>query len=261
MRYAFRTLLKSPAFSAIAILSIALGVGLNTAMFSFVDAVLLRPLPVKDSGRVIVVDSTAPGTRLGGMSYPDYTDLRDRTRTLSALVCYELIPMSVSASREGEAQMNLGVIASGNYFSGLGIDIPVGRGFRADEDVTTGKDLVAVISHSFWEREYGSDPGAIGRKLRLNGADFTVIGVAPKGFLGPEAFVVSDVYVPIHAYPQALPNSTDQFLTARGNRQFSLVGRLKPGVNTPRPMPNSRPSPATSRSSIRIPTAIGRSPF
>ena len=233
MRYASRTLLKSPGFSAIAILSIALGVGLNTAMFSYVDAILLRPLPVPDSGSIVVVDSTAPGTRLGGMSYPDYTDLRDRTQTLSALASYELIPMGVSTSREGEAQMNLGVIVSGNYFSGLGIDIPVGRGFRADEDVTAGKDQVAVISHSFWEREFGSDPGAMGRKLRLNGADFTVIGVGPKGFLGPEAYVVSDVYVPMHAYPQAIPNSNDQFLTARGNRELSLVGRLKPGVTTP----------------------------
>src|ERR1700675_624627 len=104
MRYAFRTLIKSPGFSAIAILSIALGVGLNTAMFSYVDAVLLRPLPVADCGRIVVVDYTAPGTRLGAMSYPDYTDLRDRTRRLSALVCYELVPMGVSASREGEAQ-------------------------------------------------------------------------------------------------------------------------------------------------------------
>jgi len=233
MRYACRTLLKSPGFSAIAVLSIALGVGLNTAMFSFVDAILLRPLPVPDSGRIVVVDSTAPGTRLGNMSYPDYTDLRDRTQTLSALVCYELVPMGVSASREGEAQMNLGVMVSANYFSGLGIDIPVGRGFRPDEDITAGKDLVAVISHSYWEREFGSDPGAMGRKLRLNSADFTVIGVAPKGFLGPEAFVVSDVYVPMHAYPKALPNTTEHYLTARGHREFTLVGRLKPGVTTP----------------------------
>jgi predicted permease len=231
MRYALRTLLKSPGFSAIAILSIALGVGLNTAMFSFVDAILLRPLPVPDSGRIVVVESTAPGTRLGNMSYPDYTDLRDRTKTLPALVCYDLIPMGVSATRDGEAQMNLGVIVSGNYFSGLGIDIPVGRGFRADEDVTPGKDLVAVISHSFWEREYASDPGAIGRKLRVNGSDFIVVGVAPAGFIGPEAFVVSDVYVPMHAYPQAIPNSTADFLTSRKHRELKLVGRLQSGVS------------------------------
>jgi predicted permease len=230
MRYALRTLLKSPGFSAIAILSIALGVGLNTAMFSYVDAILLRPLPVPDAGRIIAVNSTAPGTRLGNMSYPDYTDLRDRTGSLSALVCYELIPMGVSATREGAAQMNLGVIVSGNYFSGLGIDIPIGRGFRAEEDVTPGKDLVAVVSHSFWEREFASDPRAVGRKLRVNGSEFTVIGVAPQGFLGPESFVVSDVYVPMHAYPQAIPNATADFLTGRKNRDLKLVGRLKSGV-------------------------------
>jgi predicted permease len=233
MRYALRTLVKSPGFAAIAILSIALGVGLNTAMFSYVDAILLRPLPVADSGRIVAVNSTAPGTRLGNMSYPDYTDLRDRTRTLSALVCYDLIPMGISASREDAAQMDLGVMVSGNYFSGLGIDIPVGRGFRADEDVSTGKDLVAVISHAFWEREYGSDPAAIGRKVIVNGADFTVVGVAPDGFLGPEAYVVSDVYVPMHAYPQALPNSTRDFLEGRANRGLTLQGRLKSGVSIP----------------------------
>jgi len=231
LRYACRTLIKNPGFAAVAILSIALGVGLNTAMFSYVDAILLRPLPVPDSGRVVEIDSTAPGNRLGSMSFPDYVDLRDRTRTLSAMACYEMVPMGISASREGAAHLTLGVMVSGNFFSGLGIDIPVGRGFRADEDATPGKDLVAVISHSLWESEFESDPGVIGRKLRVNGTDFTVVGVAPAGFAGPEAFVVSEVYVPMNAYPQAMPNSTSAFLTARGNRRLTLYGRLKPGVS------------------------------
>ncbi|PYT17440.1 MAG: hypothetical protein DMG59_07265 [Acidobacteria bacterium] len=231
VRYACRTLIHSPGFAAVAILSIALGVGLNTAMFSYVDAILLRPLPVPDSGSIIEVDSTAPGKRLGNMSYPDYTDLRDRTRTLSALACYQLVPVGFSTSREGAGHMTLGVIASGNFFSGLGIDITPGRGFRADEDVTPGRDLVAVISHTLWESDFGSDPGAIGRKVRINGSDFTVIGVAPAGFTGPEAFVVAEVYVPMHAYPQAIPNSTSAFLTGRGNRGLTLYGRLKSGVS------------------------------
>jgi macrolide transport system ATP-binding/permease protein len=231
LRYACRTLIKSPGFAAIAILSIALGVGLNTAMFSYVDAILLRPLPVPDSGRIIAVNSTAPGTRLGNMSYPDYADLRDRTKTLAALTCYQMVTMGISANREGTAHMTLGVIASGNFFSGLGIDIPAGRGFRADEDVTPGKNPVAVISYSLWESDFGSDPGAVGRKVRINGSDFTVIGIAPKGFTGPEAFVLSEVYVPMHAYPQAIPDSTSAFLTGRGNRALTLFGRLKPGVS------------------------------
>ena len=107
----------------------------------------------------------------------------------------------------------------------------MGRGFRADEDVTPGKDLVAVISHSLWESDFGSDRGVIGRKLRLNGTDFTIVGVAPAGFTGPESFVVSEVYLPMNAYPQAMPNSTSAFLTARGNRDLTLYGRLKPGVS------------------------------
>lgn len=88
-----------------------------------------------------------------------------------------------------------------------------------------------MISHSLWEREFGSDPGAIGRKLRLNGSGFTVIGIAPKGFTGPEAFVLSDVFVPMHAYPQAIPNSTERFLAGRKKRGLTLVGRLKSGVS------------------------------
>lgn len=139
LRCACRTLVKSPGFAAVSILSIALGVGLNTAMFSYVDALLFRPLPVPDSGRIVEVDSTAPGKRLGNMSYPDYVDLRDRTRTLSALACYQLVTMGVSAGREGEAHTTLGVLVSGNFFSGLGISIPIGRGFRAEEDVTPGR--------------------------------------------------------------------------------------------------------------------------
>jgi predicted permease len=231
LRYAGRTLIKSPGFAAVAILSIALGVGLNAAMFSFVDAMLLRPLPVPDSGRIVAVNSTAPGTRFGSMSYPDYADLRDRTQTLAALACYQLAPMGVSVNRDRTAHMNLGVIVSGNFFSGLGIQIPLGRGFRPDEDVTPGKDLVVVISHAMWESDYASDPGAIGRKVRVSGTDFTIIGVAPAGFTGPEAYVVPEVYAPMQAYAQAVPNAARDFLTGRGNRGVTLYGRLKPGVS------------------------------
>jgi macrolide transport system ATP-binding/permease protein len=231
LRYACRTILHNPGFALIAILSIALGVGLNSAMFSYVDAILLRPLPVPDTTSIVVVASTAPGTRVGQMSYPDYKDLRDQTHSLSALTCYQLTPMGVSTTRDEVVEMNLGVIASGNFFSGLGIELPIGRGFRPQEDSTPGRDLVTVISHSLWERKFASDPNAIGRKLRINGAEFTLIGVAPAGFTGPEAFLMPDVYVPLNSYPQAIPNSKPDFLTARGNRDFTLFGRLKPHVS------------------------------
>ena len=231
LRYAFRTILHNPGFALIAILSITLGVGLNAAMFSYVDAVLLRPLPAPDNGRIMAVGSTSPDTRLGPMSYPDYKDLRDQNHSFSALTCYQLASMGVSTGRDEVAEMNLGVIASGNFFSGLGIDIPLGRGFRPEEDATPGRDLVVVISHALWERKFASDPNAIGRKLRVNGTEFTVIGVAPEGFTGPEAFILPDVYVPMNSYPEAIPNSKADFLTARGNRDSKLLGRLKPEVS------------------------------
>jgi predicted permease len=231
LRYAFRTLAKSPGFTLIAILSLALGIGANTATFSFVDAVLLRPLPVPDSSRILEADSTAPGTRLGNMSYPDYTDLRDQTRTLSSLVCYSLVPMGVSVNPDQVAQYNLGIIASGNFFSGLEIQMPIGRGFRPEEDSVPGRDLVAVISYGMWQREFASDRGAIGRKLRINGTDFTLVGVAPEGFTGPQAFVMPEVYVPMNSFAQVLPNSKSDFLTSRGNRGLTLLGSLKPGAS------------------------------
>lgn len=231
LRYALRSLLKSPGFTFIAILSLALGIGANGAMFSYVDALILRPLPVPEPGRVVEVDSTAPGTRLGRMSYPDYVDLRDQTRTLQSLVCYNVIPMGMGASKDAVSQMMLGIIASGNFFSGLGIEMPLGRGFLPEEDQTPGRDLVAVISHSLWEREYASDPGAIGRKIRINGTDFTIVGVAPAGFTGPEAFIHPEIYVPMNSYPQAMPNQNNRFLTARDQRSLTLFGLLKPGVS------------------------------
>ena len=196
MRYALRTLVKSPGFAIIAILSVAFGVGLNATMFSYVDAVLLRPLPAPDAGRVVEVASTSPETRVGQMSYPDYADLRDQTRTLSALTCYNLTPMGLSASREGAAQMTLGVIASGNFFSGLGIAIPLGRAFRPDEDVASGA-----------RPGRGDQPFAVAADVRLRSerrraqAAHQRRGVhrgrrRAAEFSGPEAFVLPDVYVP-----------------------------------------------------------------
>jgi macrolide transport system ATP-binding/permease protein len=231
LRYAFRTLAKSPGFTLIAILSLALGIGANTAMFSFVDAILLRPLPVPDSTRIIEVDSTAPGTRLGSMSYPDYADLRDQTRTVASLVCYDLVPMGVKVSADQVPRLQLGVIASGNFFSGLGVEMPIGRAFRPDEDRVPGRDLVTVISYDLWQREYSSDRSVIGRKIRINGTDFTIVGVAPDGFSGPQAFVVTDVYVPMNAFPQAIPSSHGDYLTSRGGRSLTLLGSLNPGVS------------------------------
>jgi predicted permease len=231
VRYACRRIANSPGFALIAILSVALGVGFNAAGFSYVDSLLLRPLPVPSPDRIVEVASTAPGTALGLMSYPDYADLRDYTQTLSSVVCYSFWPMGLSASKDGNTQTTLGVLASGNFFPGLGIEIPLGRAFRPDEDTTPGRDLVAVISHSLWERMFARDPNIAGRKVWVNGAEFTVVGVAPENFSGPQSYILPDVYVPMNSFSQAVPNARPDFLKARGYRSLTVFGRLKPGVN------------------------------
>src|SRR5206468_675686 len=124
----------SPSFTLIAIASLALGIGANTAMFSYVDAVLLRPLPVPESGRIVEVNSTAPDARLGRISYADYVDFRDQTKTLQSLVCYDFFFAGVAAHTNQLPKYSLDASVSGNFFSGLRVQPVLGRGFRADED-------------------------------------------------------------------------------------------------------------------------------
>jgi macrolide transport system ATP-binding/permease protein len=231
LRFAFRTLAKSPSFTIIAIASLALGIGANTAMFSYVDAVLLRPLPVPDSGRVVEVDSTAPDARLGRLAYPDYVELRDRAKTLQALACYDFFFAGIATQPNQVPRYSLNAAVSGNFFSGLRIQPALGRGFRADEDTVEGRDPVAVISYAMWEREFARDRSALGRKIRVNGAEFTVVGVAPRNFTGPQAFVNPDIYIPMHGRQQAVPGAGADYLTSRKNRNAALLGRLAPGAS------------------------------
>jgi predicted permease len=230
-RFAVRTLAKSPSFALIAIVSLALGIGANTAMFSYVDAVLLRPLPVPDSGRIVEVDSTSPDTRLGRLSYPDYVDLRDHTKTLQALVCYDFFTAGVATQVNQVPKYGLDAGVSGNFFSGLRIQPVLGRGFRADEDAVAGRDQVVVVSYHMWDRDFARDRSVLGRSIRVNGSEFTVIGVAPENFTGPQAFVNPDIYIPMHAYQQAVSGASADYLSSRKNRSMVLLGRLTPGVS------------------------------
>jgi predicted permease len=230
LRFAVRTLGKSPGFALIAIVSLALGIGANTAMFSYVDAVLLRPLPVPDSGRVVEVDSTAPDTRLGRIAYADYADMRNRTKTLESLACYDFFFAGIASRPNQVPRYSLNSGVSGNFFSSLGIQPVLGRGFRAEEDAVDGRDTVAVISYQMWDREFARDASVLGRQIRVNGADFRIVGVAPERFTGPQAFVTPEIYIPMHAYRQAVPGTAADYLTSRKNRSAVLLGRLGPHV-------------------------------
>ncbi len=231
LRFSVRALSKAPAFAIIAVVSLALGVGANTAIFSYVDAVLLRPLPVPDSGSVVEVDSTSPDTRLGRMSYADYVDLRDRATTLQALASYDFFTAGIATRVDQTPKYSLNAGVSGNFFSGLGVQPVLGRSFRPDEDTVVGRDLVAVISYHMWDTEFARDRSVLGRQIRINGSVFTVIGVAPSDFTGPQAFIDPDVYIPMHAYQQAVPGTNADYLTSRNRRGSVLLGRLKPGAH------------------------------
>ena len=227
LRYALRLIAKSPAFSAVAIGSLALGVGANTAIFSLVNVLLLRPIPVEEPARlasVFTTDARNPGNL--PLSHLNYKDLRDQNEVFAGMAAIAFAQMNWSAGRDSE-QIPAQVV-SGNYFSVLGVRPALGRGFLPEEDARPTP--VAVLSHGFWERSLGSNPAIVGQTLTLNRTPFTVVGVAPKGFTGTLLGGGPSVWVPMSMHDVAQPNF-DWYETRRGLFLFAF-GRLKDGVTT-----------------------------
>ena len=236
LRYGARMLAKSPGFTVVAIITLALGIGLNASIFSVVNAVLLRPLPVHNPNELAGVYNTAPNEFVSHvpMAYLDYKDLRDSAQSFSGVMAYATVPMSTDL--QGQTQILTGEMVSGNYFSVLGITSSLGRTFTQEEDRVLGRDLVAVLSHAAWQRRYGSDPAIVGRTIRLNGNPFTVIGVARPGFPGMFRGINAEIWVPLAASSALRPAPTASADSAAadwmGRRSLWLwvIGRLKPGV-------------------------------
>ncbi len=228
IRYAARTLAKSPGFAAVAVLTLALGIGANTAIFSVVNAILLRPTPVhKPEELVALYTSDFSGPRYGASSFPDYVDFRDRSDVFSGLVAYQFTPFSMTVGEASERVF--GEVVSGNYFSVLGVQPARGRGFLPEEDRTPGAHPVVVVSYALWQNRFGGDPALVGRTLVLNGHPFMVAGIAAEGYSGLLRGLRADLWVPMMMVQQALPGSAD--LTSRGNRSSFILGRLRPGAN------------------------------
>src|SRR4051794_36431479 len=179
VRYAYRLLWKSPVFSIIAVASLALGIGGNTAIFSLVDAMLLRPLPQVEKPQQLVWMSRS-------YSYPLFEYFRAHSKSFDAMFGQSSAAMSVRTGNE-EAQPAWGQLVTANYFDVLRVRLPLGRGFLPAEDTGEGKHPVAVLSYRYWQKRFSGDPGVIGRVVRLNGQPFTIVGVTPQGFLGVEA--------------------------------------------------------------------------
>jgi len=235
LRYGLRTLIKSFGFTAVALLSLALGIGANTAIFSFVNAALLRPLPVADPGSLMLAYSSMRDEAYTVGSYPDYVDLRDRNEVFSSFAAYAGVSLSMAAGESTE--LIGGQIVTGNYFDVLGVKAAVGRTFLPEEDEKPGTHPVALISYGLWQRRFAGDPNIIDRPVTLNGQSFTVIGVTPAGFNGVEVGDVNDIYVPMMMQSLVRPprggysgEMDADLLTKRGPRWLHFVGRLKPGV-------------------------------
>ena len=237
-RYALRTLRQNPGFALVAIISLALGIGANSAMFSVADVLILRPMPVPNPSKVIVVQSQLRGESLGGgafenspVSYPDFLDLRNRSKSYTGLAASEYSPFGFALDKSAVPQMKFGVLASGNFFRVLDVRPVLGRGFRPDEDQVQGRDAVVVLSYDLWKAEFASQPDVVGRTLFLNGIAFSVVGVAPESFTGPNTVIRSALYVPLAMGPRLVGNQQKNVLEDRGNRQMMVDGRLKPGVS------------------------------
>ena len=230
IRYAARVLRKSPGFTVVVVLSLALGIGANTAIFSIVNAYLLRPMPVDDPDRLVAVYLTAPqwGSEISGLSYPDLLDYRKQDTGLADIMGSTGIALSMTDGAEPE--LIWGEIVTGNYFSGLGVHPVVGRGFLPDEDRAPGEKPVCVLNYNFWKRRFQGASSVVGRTIRINDHPFTVVGVAPHGFIGTTLFnFVPDVWVPA-MMQQTIAPAEGNYLQGRSNRWISARARLKPGV-------------------------------
>jgi predicted permease len=229
LKYAFRVLRKDPGFTFAAICSLALGIGATSSMFSFADALLLRPLPVRDPGSVVAINTaiSAPFAGNSRISYPDYADLRDHNRTFQGLVAASFAKFGFSADPHGMARMKFGMYVSGNFFQVLGVEPALGRAFRPDEDQAEGRDAVVILGHDFWVSRFGASPSVLGSRIRLNGVEFTVIGVAPEHFTGLDTFIRPTLFVPLAMSPRMGPD----LLHDRSTGWMFVKGRLKPGVS------------------------------
>ncbi len=229
IRYPLRLLARNPGFTTIAALSLALGIGANSAIFSLADALLLRPLPVLEPSHVVTVstDHQDGNGGVGGLSFPDYRDFREQLRSFEGIAAFDYEPLSFAQSAAETPQMRFAVMVTDNYFNVLGVHPVFGRAFTGDEGQVPGRDALVILSHDFWHSEFSGDPNIIGRRVRINAIDFTVIGVAPKDFHSTDEYVRPYFYVPL-SMEQRLQGLPKDPLADRSNHSLEVKARLKP---------------------------------
>jgi predicted permease len=231
LRFGIRLLLKHKGFTVVAVLSLALGVGANTAIFSLINAALLKTLPVKDPQQLVFFMVAGPQGMGTGFSYPHLEQFNRHNRSFTGITAASAAGRIRLAEPGAGGQVELVQAArvSGNFFSELGVGAVAGRTLTEADDSPAGAQPVAVISYNFWKRRFGLDPGVVGRKVTLDDFPFTIVGVAPPGFFGFEVGSSLDLWWPIRMTPQVMPGS--QVLNDNGTRWLFPMARLKPGVS------------------------------
>jgi predicted permease len=231
LRYSARMLVNRPGLAAAAVLALALGCGANTAVFTLVNAVFLRPLPMREPERLVAIyGSDQEDGGYNRMSYLNYLDYRERVHAFTGILAYQGFGIGLSeGDGGGRPERVTGRAVSGNYFEVLGVEAALGRTFRMDEDAAPGAHPVAVIGDGLWHRRFGGDPGVVGRRVLLNGHPFTILGVLPGGFNDLERTRAADLWVPLAMSDQVSPYAGN--LDKRNVAMFFLVGRLRPGTS------------------------------
>lgn len=234
LRYAVRTLRKTPGFTMVVILTLALGIGVNTAIFSLVDRLILRPLPYPESERLVTLyfrNGWFPSP-YSSLSYPDYVYYRDNNEVFSGLAAYDDVTVYLTLGAEDEAIPS--EIVTGNYFDVLGVRPVLGRTFLPEEDVAPGRNPAVMISTELWEQRFGADPAILGRQITVNRRQFTVVGVVPQGFMGLRLDRKSRpaMWFPTMMYPVIIPWGAEVDLQHHGGDEWlSATGRLRPGIS------------------------------
>ena len=229
LRYGFRMLANAPGFTAVAVLTLALGIGGNATVFSWMRSVLLDPLPgVSDANGLVAVETVMPNGEYHTSSYPDYRDFRDRNHVFSETIGFELAGVDMSVRNDAPPERVWGIIATENYFDVIGVRPAIGRTFHPEPNQALNTDPYIVLGYSLWTRRFGSDPKVLGRTVHINGHPFTVIGVSPRNFYGTITGIDAEYFVPMMMQPEVLPGEN---LEERWPTFVHIVGRLKSGIS------------------------------
>ena len=230
VRYAFRMLAKNPGFSSVCIVSLAIGIGANCAVFSFADTLLLRPLAVPNPSGLLTVGLTGSFRDSLVASYREYVDIRDQSHSFDGLAATTKSTAAFAADRGATPSLALGLLVSRNFFEIVGVEPQLGRSFRPDEDQVPGRDAVVILGYDFWSKQFAADPGVLGRRILLSGIEFTVVGVMPPGFTGLDQYVRYQYYAPIMMWPRLIADVNVRPLEAGDFRGVLIAGRLKDRV-------------------------------